>query len=420
MILGILIVAILIVIIGNATNLIDLSSLQNRFLGGGTAAVTESSTDTEDTESEEETQSEGETQSAASEVDEVVVPDLKGYTREEAETALNERGLTPQYGGEQASTTYQAGQVTSQSPAFGSSVARGTTVTYYISSGEGQVAVPDVAGTPSDEALAQISAAGLVAETVEYYVSTVPEGYVIYTNPQGGTLVDPGSTVTVNICRAENTTQTEAPVQTEAPAQTEPSTTGSTEAPTDSGNDGNTTPPTDYTGQSAATAISDLEGQGYRVIRSEQTSDTVPAGDIISQTVGEDGTITLVISAGPPDQPVTDPALDGGVSGDDGTQDDTDETKGTDDVDVEAVYACNSAIPEPDGYDGQPVRIELTQNGQTTTLVDGSSVSFPYILNERSSSGASGEVVLYILNSDTYDVEQTVEYDRVQFKRVES
>lgn len=63
------------------------------------------------------------------------------------------------------------------------------------------VAVPDVddPGTAQADAVLAIEGAGLVANVVTAYSSVIPVGEVISQDPAAGTLVSPGSTVTITV-----------------------------------------------------------------------------------------------------------------------------------------------------------------------------------------------------------------------------
>jgi hypothetical protein len=67
------------------------------------------------------------------------------------------------------------------------------------------VAVPDVddPGTSQAAAIALIEGATLVAAVVTAYSSTIPAGEVISQDPAAGTLVPPGSTVTITVSLGE-------------------------------------------------------------------------------------------------------------------------------------------------------------------------------------------------------------------------
>jgi hypothetical protein len=99
-----------------------------------------------------------------------------------------------------ASTTVPAGNVISESPAAGTQVNAGSAVNLVVSSGPGQVAVPNVVGLTQAAATTAITSAGLVLGAVTSESSaTVPAGSVIRESPVAGTLVSPGSAVSVVI-----------------------------------------------------------------------------------------------------------------------------------------------------------------------------------------------------------------------------
>ncbi len=83
-----------------------------------------------------------------------------------------------------------------QDPPAGTSVKRGDTVTYWVSTGVPQSTVPDIANLTQADAELKLADAGLVAGTVGTDTSaTVPAGLVISQDPSAGKKVDKGSAV---------------------------------------------------------------------------------------------------------------------------------------------------------------------------------------------------------------------------------
>src|SRR5205807_4385242 len=76
----------------------------------------------------------------------IPVPDVVGQTQAAAASAITGAGLTVGAVTHQSSSTVASGSVISQSPAAGTSVASGSAVNLVVSSGPGQIAVPDVVG----------------------------------------------------------------------------------------------------------------------------------------------------------------------------------------------------------------------------------------------------------------------------------
>ncbi|HEY9162736.1 MAG TPA: PASTA domain-containing protein [Desulfomonilia bacterium] len=105
------------------------------------------------------------------------------------------------------SNSVPAGQVISQTPAAGTSVPLGSTVHLSISSGEctNEVAVPAATGC------ADLEAAGLVCSVSQSCSNTIPAGIVISQNPPEGAMVAPGSTVSLLISTGLCTGEVEVP-----------------------------------------------------------------------------------------------------------------------------------------------------------------------------------------------------------------
>src|SRR5205823_491920 len=96
----------------------------------------------------------------------VAVPNVVGETEAAATSAITSAGLTAGTVTMQSSTTVASGNVISESPAAGTSVAKGSAVNLVVSSGApapGQVAVPNVVGETEAAATSAITGAGLTA-----------------------------------------------------------------------------------------------------------------------------------------------------------------------------------------------------------------------------------------------------------------
>ncbi len=129
----------------------------------------------------------------------IKVPDLKGYTLEEAQSALNALGLGIQNAGTTSSDTYPKGQIVSQTPDDGSTVEAHTTIEVVISSGQGEVAISSVVGKDETTAYNTLSNAGFVPVKEYAYDNTVEQGIVISQSPDGGALGKEGDSVKIVI-----------------------------------------------------------------------------------------------------------------------------------------------------------------------------------------------------------------------------
>ena len=211
----------------------------------------------------------------------VDVPDVVGMTEEAAQTALEDAGLalgTPDY---PYSDTIPAGEVISQDPVAGTSVAPGTAVALTVSAGPEPVPVPDVVNMTQSAAQSAIEAAGLNATITLDYSDTVPNGIVISQNPPAGTSVAPGSAVSFEVSKG--------PEPVDVP---------------------------DVVGMTEADAQAAIENAGLIVGNVDHAySDTVPDGQVSSQDPASDRTalpgtpVKLVVSDGP--EPVNVPNVVG-------------------------------------------------------------------------------------------------------------
>lgn len=132
----------------------------------------------------------------------VSVPDLRGETVDGAQALLSSAGLSLGSVTEEFSSTVPAGQVISQNPGANQTVDAGSTVDIVISKGPEtvKVGVPGVVGDTEANAIASISAQGLVASSVYIPAPTPADvGRVVNQSPGGGSLVDEGSTVTIQV-----------------------------------------------------------------------------------------------------------------------------------------------------------------------------------------------------------------------------
>lgn len=201
--------------------------------------------------------------------DTVEMIDLKGKTYDEAMQALNSIGLGIKRGGEESSDTYAQGQIVGQSVEAGTQVEKNTTILVTISSGVGEVDVPNVVGLDKDAAEAKLEEYGFLASTNFEYSESVANGMVISQSPEAGGKAKKGDTVTINVSRGVE------PIVM-------PSVLNKPEAD----------------------ARAELSNLGLNVTTTSDYSNDVPEGSVISQSIVEGksvekgATVTLVISLG--------------------------------------------------------------------------------------------------------------------------
>src|SRR5437660_1689051 len=205
----------------------------------------------------------------------VLVPNVVGQMQAAATSAIISAGPTLGTVTMQSSTTAAPGNVISQSPAAGTSVASGLAVNLVVSSGAPPpppVPVPNVVGQTQAAATSAITGAGLTVGTVTMQSSTtVPSGNVISESPAAGTRVAKGSAV--------NLVVSSGPAQVAVP---------------------------NVVGQTQAAATSAISGAGLTAgTVTMQSSTTVASGNVISESpaagtkVASGSAVSLVVSSGP-------------------------------------------------------------------------------------------------------------------------
>ncbi len=103
---------------------------------------------------------------------------------------------------DQANNTVRKNYVISSNPPQGNNEAANTLVTLYVSSGPGNVTVPNVQGKQEVAAETTLQNAGFTVSVQQDTTSTEPAGTVVSQNPAGDSLVAPGSKVTIYVSGA--------------------------------------------------------------------------------------------------------------------------------------------------------------------------------------------------------------------------
>ena len=212
----------------------------------------------------------------------VKVPDVTGKTYEEAQKELNKYDLGI-HKSTAPSDTVAKGKIISQDPADGKKVKKHTTVNVVISSGEEakMTTIPSVVGLAEADAEKALQAKNLVVKKGDpVYSDDVEQGEVVSVSPSEGAEVKEGTTVTLVISK---------------------------------GNQPATVPK--LTGKSQSDAEAALSQAGLSGNATEDYSDTVEEGVIISQDtdagkeVSKGTTIGYVVSKGPKMTVVTVPSI---------------------------------------------------------------------------------------------------------------
>jgi serine/threonine-protein kinase len=128
-----------------------------------------------------------------------VVPDVSRLPKGQAQQNLQKAGFAVELD-EEPSESIKAGDVVRTAPPGGTLADRGSSVTLYVSSGPGQVTVPDVTGQSQGSAQVELAGAGLKVDITERDSDAEP-GTVTSQSPAGGASVDRGSKVTIVVAR---------------------------------------------------------------------------------------------------------------------------------------------------------------------------------------------------------------------------
>jgi len=106
----------------------------------------------------------------------------------------------------ESNDTVPADTIIRTDPVAGTKVGSNTLITVYVSSGKGQVTMPDLSNLTEEAARTAITNAKLVVGTITPANSaTVPKGQVISSDPVSGTTVQAGSTVNLTISNGQVT-----------------------------------------------------------------------------------------------------------------------------------------------------------------------------------------------------------------------
>ena len=200
---------------------------------------------------------------------------------EDAIEKFKKAGLAEPEIEEQYDDSVAEGQVISQSVEAGEKVEEGTVLKLVVSLGPKSFEMPDVAGMDEKEAEELLVAKG-ISVTISYKQDdSVPEGQVIEQDPEKGTEMKRGDSVTLTVASKVETIKVR-----------------------------------DVTGMKRKDAEKALKDQGFKVTVLENFDDKVPKGEVISQNpvkdteLKEGDNVTIYVSKGTEDEdnPATEPA----------------------------------------------------------------------------------------------------------------
>ncbi len=300
----------------------------------------------------------------------VEVPQLTGRTESEAQKLLQDQGLSGEKSGEEESQEQEAGTIIRQDPAAGTGVAPGSKVSYIVNSYQG-IVLQSLANEEKSTAQAYLLTQGLQCVIDETrYSDTVAAGYVISTDPEAGTVLQPNDMVTLYVSQGKGADAPQVDV-----------------------------PDCYYCDEDITTQRCELYGLGVPNFEYE-ASNAVNKGFVIRQdpaagtSVPEGTVVTFVVSTGPS-----------------ASQDDISINTGSGEI-----WKCNASLSTPEGYAGENVRIDLEQDGVVKTIFTGQT-TFPYQLSVQGADGVeTGTAYVYLLN-EAGEAIRTIEYPGITFSR---
>ena len=132
----------------------------------------------------------------------VRVPDVKGWSLEEARNALALQGLSAEVAYEESDTVAE-GAVIRTDAAADTEVPAGSRVTLTVSAGAGAVEVPKVTETAYKDAESRLTAQGFAVTRVEGYSNDIEKDFVIAQVPNAGTMAPRGSNITLTVSQGK-------------------------------------------------------------------------------------------------------------------------------------------------------------------------------------------------------------------------
>ncbi|MFG2718623.1 Stk1 family PASTA domain-containing Ser/Thr kinase [Streptomyces sp. NPDC048416] len=134
----------------------------------------------------------------------VPVPQLVGSTQGDAEKSATNIGVKMSVSKNEPCADQPKGNICTQTPASGTTMKKGETVTVTVSTGAPKIEVPDVTQKDKDSATQLLQKKGFQVKTKEVESSSAP-GTVDKQDPTGGSQAEKNSTVTLTIAKKQTT-----------------------------------------------------------------------------------------------------------------------------------------------------------------------------------------------------------------------
>ena len=132
--------------------------------------------------------------------EQLTVPRVVGLRSATASQIVKNRGFRVEVVNV-ANADVERDRVAAQDPLPNTEAPEGSVVELTVSTGPGEAPVPQLAGEPRRQAEEQLRDAGFEPRVERSFSDTVPRGRVIATTPPGGTTIEVGSTVILDVSR---------------------------------------------------------------------------------------------------------------------------------------------------------------------------------------------------------------------------
>lgn len=146
----------------------------------------------------------------------LTTPNLEGLTISDARDKYRSQGITIIEEGQRADPGAKPDAIIQQNPAGGAPLVQ-PEIRVTVAKQSETLAVPDVVGSASDNAVADLVAAGFDVPEPTSQASEQPAGTVISQDPEADTEVEEGSTVTLIVAESETEALVEVPTLTKKP-----------------------------------------------------------------------------------------------------------------------------------------------------------------------------------------------------------
>lgn len=131
------------------------------------------------------------------------IPNLSGYTLEEAMEIVKELDLEIEVEKEIYNPEIEKGKIIAQKPEYknNSKIKKGSTIKVIVSTGENAIKVPKVIGYTRNEAIKMLEDLGLEVEIQEDYSNVVEKGYVMSQSIEEGEIVSANNKIIIYISK---------------------------------------------------------------------------------------------------------------------------------------------------------------------------------------------------------------------------